>query len=62
MLTDKIMNQLELLAEESRRVKTFLNENGFDCTTAPFAIVKRYRTELKEHMKVLHMNLVSGDE
>ena len=56
-MNDQIKKQIELLNHEQERVKTFLNENGFDCTTAPWVIVKQYRDALKEHIKVLNMNL-----
>lgn len=51
-----IENQIKLLQEEQQRAKIFLNENGFDCTTAPWVIVKRYRDDLKDHIKILKMN------
>jgi hypothetical protein len=41
-----IDQQIKLLQEEHIRAKNFINENGFDCTTAPWIIVKRYRVEL----------------
>lgn len=53
----KIEKQIELLTEEHQRAKMFLNENGFDCTTAPFVIVKQYRDALKKHIEVLRINL-----
>jgi len=45
------------MEEEQRRVKQFLNENNFNCTTAPYVIGKQYRDAIKEHIKVLRMNL-----
>lgn len=51
-----IDQQIKLLQEEHIRAKNFINENGFDCTTAPWIIVKRYRDELKAHIKILMMN------
>lgn len=56
-MNERIEKQLDLLHEECQRAKMFLNENGFDCTTAPYVIVKRYRDELKKHMELLRMNL-----
>jgi DNA integrity scanning protein DisA with diadenylate cyclase activity len=56
-MNEQIKKQIELLEEEQRRVKIFINENNFDCTTAPWVIVKRYRDELKAHIKILKMNL-----
>ena len=56
-MNERIKNQIELLTEEQMRAKLFLNENGFDCTTAPYVIVKEYRDKLKEHIKLLRMNL-----
>lgn len=61
-INEKMKRQLELLQEECTRVKRFLNENGLDCTTAPFAIAKRYRDELKTHMVVLRMNIDYSDQ
>lgn len=56
-MNDEIKRQIELLTKEHERAKMFLNENGFNCTTAPFALVKQYRTAIKEHIKVLRMNV-----
>lgn len=56
-MNEQIKKQLELLQGECQRVKTFINENNFDCTTAPFVIIKRYRDELKKHMEILRINL-----
>jgi hypothetical protein len=53
----EIRRQIDLLEEEQRRVKQFLNENNFNCTTAPYVIGKQYRDAIKEHIKVLRMNL-----
>lgn len=53
----EIERQIELLTEEQFRVKVFLNENNFPCTTAPFVIVKEYRDKLKQHIATLRMNL-----
>lgn len=53
----RLQRMYDLLDEEQMRAKQFLNENGLDCTTAAFAIVKRYRDELKAHMKILRMNM-----
>lgn len=56
-LNQRIERQLILLHDECQRAKKFLNDNGFDCTSAPFVIVKEYRDALKQHMSVLRMNL-----
>jgi hypothetical protein len=56
-MKERIEKQIELLTEEQFRVKVFLNENGFDCTTAPWVLAKEYRDRLKEHIKILRMNL-----
>ena len=56
-MNEQIKKQIELLESEQNRVKFFLNANGFDCTTAPWIIVKRYREELKAHIAILKMNL-----
>lgn len=56
-MNEQIKKQIELLTEERQRVKMFVNENDFNCTTAPWVIVKRYREELAEHIKILKINL-----
>ena len=56
-LRTEIERQIELLTAEQFRVKVFLNENNFPCTTAPFVLVKEYRDKLKAHIKLLQMNL-----
>jgi len=56
-MTEEIKRQITLLEEEQRRVKLFLNENNFNCTTAPYVIVKEYRDGIKKHIEVLKMNL-----
>ena len=53
----EIRKQIDLLEEEQRRVKQFLNENNFNCTTAPYVIAKKYRDAIKKHIEVLKMNL-----
>ena len=53
----EISKQINRLNEEQQRVKQFLNENGFDCTTAPYVIAKQYRDAIKKHIEVLTMNL-----
>lgn len=56
-LKTRIEEQIALLTEEVFRVKEFANSNNFDCTTAPFVIICDYRKKLKEHIKILKMNL-----
>lgn len=56
-MKERIQKQIDLLTQEHQRVKMFLNENGFDCTTAPFVLAKNYRDSLKKHIEVLRMNL-----
>lgn len=56
-MNEKIKKQIELIMEEQMRAKQFLNDNNFDCTTAPSFIVKRYRDELKKYLGVLRTNL-----
>ena len=56
-MNEQIKKQIELLTEEQIRAKLFLNENGFNCTTAPCVIVKEYRDKLKEHIELLRLNL-----
>ena len=56
-LRQVIERQIELLTDEHIRAKQFANENGFNCTTAPYIFVKQYRDAIKEHIKILRMNL-----
>lgn len=56
-MKEELEKQYRLLMDEQQRVKMFINESGFHCGTAPFVIAKRYRDELKEHLKILRMNL-----
>ena len=56
-LKQRIERQVELLTQEQQRVKIFVNESGFDCTTAPYIMVKEYRDRLKQHIHILRMNL-----
>ena len=56
-MKEEIKKQINLLEEEQRRVKQFLNENNFNCTTAPYVIAKEYRDGIKKHIEVLKMNL-----
>jgi hypothetical protein len=56
-MKNEIKRQIFLLEEEQKRVKQFLNENNFNCTTAPYVIVKKYRDAIKKHIEVLKMNL-----
>jgi hypothetical protein len=53
----EIKKQINLLEEEQKRVKQFLNENNFNATTAPYVISKQYRDAVKKHIEVLKMNL-----
>ena len=56
-MNEEIKKQINLLEEEQTRVKKFINENNFNCTTAPYVIAKQYRDENKKHIKILKMNL-----
>jgi len=56
-MSERIKKMLAILDEEQMRVKIFVNENGFDCTTAPYVLVKQYRDSIKKHMEVLRCNL-----
>jgi hypothetical protein len=56
-MNDKIKRQIELLEEEQFRAKEFLNNNNFDCTSAPWVLVRQYRDSIKAHIKVLRLNL-----
>ena len=42
-LRTEMERQYALLLDECQRVKAFVNSNGFDVTTAPYQIVRRYR-------------------
>jgi hypothetical protein len=57
MMNEEIKRQIELLTEEHQRAKLFLIENGFNCTSAPYVIVKQYRDDIKKHLELLRMNL-----
>ncbi len=54
---NNIFKQIEALTEEIARSKKFLNDNGFDCTTAIHLLVTQYRTALKNQLKQLRENL-----
>ncbi len=56
-MSEEIKKQINLLEEEQTRVKQFINENNFNCTTAPWVIAKQYRDEIKKHIGILKMNL-----
>lgn len=56
-LNENIKKQIDLLTEERIRAKAFLNKNGFDCTTAPWLIIKQYRDAIKSHIEILRLNL-----
>jgi hypothetical protein len=56
-INEEIKKQINLLEEEQTRVKQFINENNFNCTTAPWVIAKQYRDEIKKHIGILKMNL-----
>ena len=56
-MNQKIQETIDKLFEEQFRAKEFLNNNGFDCTTATFVIVKEYRDAIKKHIRVLKGNL-----
>lgn len=55
-MNDQIKKQIDTLTVEISRVKQFVNENNFDCTTAPYVLVKQYRDALKAHVKLLMIN------
>jgi len=52
-----IKNQIDALTQEQIRAKTFINDNLFDCTTAPFFITGKYRRDLKNQIEILKLNL-----
>lgn len=56
-LDDKIHHQIDFLEKEQKRVKDCINKSGFDCTTAPYVIMKQYRDALKNHIGLLKLNL-----
>jgi len=43
----------EDLKSEIKRVKTFLNKNDYDNGTAVSTIVRNYRLELKNYLKIV---------
>lgn len=55
-MTYEIKKQISFLEYEIERVKEYVNNAGFDCSTSVYAITKRYRDEMKEYLKVLRMN------
>jgi hypothetical protein len=61
-MKQEIERQIELLTQEHIRAKSFINQNMFDCTTAPFLLVKQYRDSIKQHIKVLKANLADLEE
>ena len=56
-MKQEIQKQINLLEEEQKLVKQFLNENNFNVTTSPYMIGKQYRDAIKQHIKILKMNL-----
>lgn len=56
-MRENMVRQITLLDEEQRRVKDFVNQHGFDCTTAPFVLAVEYRNKLKQHIMTLKENL-----
>jgi hypothetical protein len=54
-----IQLEIQLVQEELRRVKDFVNSGGFDVTTATFFIVQQYRNSLKQHLNNLYGNIQS---
>lgn len=56
-MTMNYQQQIEVTLAEIERAKTFVNDNGFDCTTAQFFIVQQYRKALKQHLNNLYDNL-----
>ena len=56
-MTYEIKKQINFLEYEIERVKEYINDAGFDCSTSVYVIAKRYRDEMKAHLQVLRMNL-----
>ena len=56
-MNEEIKKQINLLEEEQIRVKKFINENNFNCTTAPYVIAKQYRDAIKKHIKILQNSI-----
>ena len=48
---------LEFLTEEQIQAKLRCLEAGFDCTSAPYAIIKQHRDNIKKYCEVLRMNV-----
>ena len=60
-MTYEIKKQIRFLEYEIERVKEYVNDDGFDCSTSVYVITKRYRDEMKEYLKVLRMNVDTED-
>jgi hypothetical protein len=60
-LTYEIIEQIKALDEEQMRIKVWLNSSNFNVTTAPYVIAKKYRDEIKAHIKLLRMNVESSN-
>ena len=56
-LKERIKKQLDFLDEEQRQVKIRINQSEFDCTTAPYVMMKQYRESIKKQMELLRINL-----
>lgn len=57
----KIKEQVEFIKSELARTKSAINSTNFDCTTAPYVLVKQYRDSLKIQLNLLLCNLYSDD-
>lgn len=57
----EIRKQINFLEYEIERVKEYINDAGFDCTTSVYLLVKQYRDAMKTHLQVLRMNLDEDD-
>ena len=56
IMLEEIDRQINELEQEQIRVKQWINDLGFDCTSAPWIIARRYRKELKDHLMNLKLN------
>jgi hypothetical protein len=57
----KIEEQVEFIKSELARTKFAINSTKFNCTTAPYVLVKQYRDSLKIQLNLLLCNLYVDD-
>ena len=65
MLTDlktRLLAQQEFIESELTRVKTLVNESGFDVTSSIYVITKQYRDELKKQLTLIRFNMAEDND